>query len=210
MPDYRWDPTGHRFRDAETGRFVSFTRVRSVQEELITSSRAYISGVAEQVSAGEISTDAWAAVMKQEIKDEYIRQAMLGRGGYLQMTPSDWGKVGSQIKEQYKYLRGFIDEVAAGKVPPGMVDMRAQMYINSAREAFETANQKVQTEAGFDLEHWDLDSSVENCPSCQEFAAMGWVKIEDDPYNGAFPGSGNTECKTSCHCSISYMKSEEA
>lgn len=96
-------------------------------------------GLAGAYEAGELSAEDWQQAMRNEIKGEYLRQYMLGRGGRNAMTARDWGIVGSQIKEQYQFLRDFAGQVAAGALAAGQITTRAKMYVRSAREGFERA-----------------------------------------------------------------------
>ena len=73
------------------------------------------------------------------------------------------------------------------------------MYVSSAREAFERGKARANPEAT--EVRWLLGVVVtKHCPDCEGFAAMGWQRIEDDPYGGAIPGSGQTQCKSGCNC----------
>lgn len=148
--------------------------------------------LAAQVAEGLISPDAWHEAMREELKGEYIRQYLLGRGGRNQMTAEDWGSVGGSLAEQYRWLDGFADQVAGGNLTemqikirslsdlagqigamPTSQVLRAAMYANSAREAFFRAQTRAR---GFE-------------PS-------------DLPY---MPADGNTICLTRCNCSWDYV-----
>ena len=83
-----------------------------------------------------VSLETWQTAMRQEIKDEYIRQYLLGRGGLSQMTQADWGSIGGMLREQYRYLDRFAGEIAEGQLTEGQNKRRSQMYVNSAREAY--------------------------------------------------------------------------
>jgi hypothetical protein len=47
--------------------------------------------------------------------------------------------VGWLLREQYRYLDNFIEEIASGKLSEGQIRARARMYIDAAHEAFERA-----------------------------------------------------------------------
>ena len=218
---YYWDPSIARYRNAETGRLVS----RRVIEGYVTESIAAASSAPAVVSQGVISAgvdnyanlaaaglvtpEQFVDLMKGEVKREYIRQYLLGIGGLDQMTPADWGSIGGMLKEQYGYLNGFADALATGQLTEGQITNRARMYVNSAREAFNRADWRAHIKAGYDEVRWVLNAQAENCPDCIELDAMGWQKIEDDPFDGCYPGSGCTVCLTACQCGLDYRKSEE-
>lgn len=78
--------------------------------------------------------------MRQEIKDEYIRQYILGRGGREQMTSADWGSIGGDLAFQYRKLDEFTAQIEEGLISEAQAVARARMYTNSARQAFEKAD----------------------------------------------------------------------
>jgi hypothetical protein len=204
MSDWRWDAPVNRYRDAETGRFLSRDAALEFVNQSVRESINVTGSYAASVAGGKMSPGDWEQRMRDEIKGEYIRQYLLGHGGRETMSKSDWGKIGSMIKEQYTYLKGFANEVAAGNLTDAQIAQRSAMYINSGREAFEKANALIAKKAGYIQVHWNVDPSVENCEDCLAFEAMGWANVEDDPYDGAVPGSGETQCLTNCHCELEY------
>lgn len=222
MP-YYWNPNLARYQDADTGQIVSYrnTILPYVTESVnaamtapaVTEGGVLSAGaatLANLTTAGLVSPDDFQNLLWGEIKREHIRQYLLGIGGRDQMTPADWGSIGGMLSEQKKYFNGFIDAIATGDLTEGQIANRASMYLNSAREAFEKANRKVNLAAGYDEVLWVLNPPAENCVGCQEFAGLGWQKVEDDPYGGCVPGSGCTPCLTACQCHQEFRKSEEA
>lgn len=220
MPFY-WNPKLARYQDQDTGRIVSHQTVlrdinASIAQAMVAPAvvengvlSAGAATLANLSGAGLISPSDFNDLFRAEIKREYIRQYLAGIGGREMMTPSDWGSIGGMIGEQYRYLNGFIDAIASGDLSEAQITARAGMYINSAREAFEKANQKAQIAAGYDEVLWVMNIPAEHCPDCEEFAAMGWTKIADDAYGGCVPGQGCTVCLTACQCHLEYRKSGE-
>ena len=206
MP-WKWEPNTGRYRN-DAGQFMSSERVLEFVNESIDASEGVVDQYATMVSNGTVSPSGWKTLMRQEIKEEYIRQYLLGIGGRPQMSPSDWGSLGGMLKEQYTRLNGFADDITDGKLSEAQIRQRSQMYINSAREGFERASQKTALETGNDEVRWVVDQLVENCEDCLDFSDKGWQKIEDDPYGGAFPGSGDTVCLTNCACHLEYRGSD--
>ena len=111
-----WNPTQARYRDTETGRFVSRDTVLDYVRQSIESSGEVTKTLAERVSSGQLSSREFLTVFKQEIKDEYIRQYVAGRGGLGSMTQSDWGSLGSMLKEKYKYANNFASELSCSNI----------------------------------------------------------------------------------------------
>ncbi len=204
---YYWDELVGRYRD-ERGRFVSKETVYIYVNQSIKISGNVVSSLATFVYEGNISVNDWMNSMRQEIKDEYIRQYLSFAGGREAMTQADWGRIGGMLGEQYKYLDNFANDIASGKLTEAQINARSQMYINSAREAREKSRKISAEKAGFDEVYWELNPQLENCPDCVEFNGMDWQTAEDDPYGGAFPGSGDTVCLTACGCQLVWRNSK--
>ena len=121
----------------------------------------------------------WHEMMREEIKKEYLRQYVLGRGGKGSMTQADWGSVGGMLIEQYhgtkkhKGLDGFYAAVKAGDLSEDQIRARAAMYVNSAREGFERGQAR----------------------------AFG-IPLDKLPM---IPGRGDTQCLTNCACSWEFV-----
>lgn len=167
----------------------------------IQASQEAIVELSKLIADKGLTPTAWMNLMREELKFEYIRQYLLGVGGLTEMTQSDWGKLGAMLKEQYKYLNGFRDDLASGNYTPEQIQGRAGMYINSSKEAFEKAQEKVMSDAGAEEELWVLgDVKTEHCPDCLEFADQGWQPVGTFP----MPGEGKTRCLTACGCHKEY------
>jgi hypothetical protein len=207
---WTWDKAIARYRDQETGRFLSSERVLEYVQESIGNGYPAMDQLAGYVANGTINADTWELALRDEIRQEYIRQYLLGVGGEGQMTKADWGSIGGMLKEQYHpYLDDFRKAIESGNLSEAQIAARARMYMNSAREAFERGKAKAAKRAGQDEVSWNVDASVENCPDCLDFQALGWQKVADNPYDGAYPGSGATACIVQCHCNLDYRKAEQ-
>lgn len=200
MP-YVYLPSQARFRDTDTGRYVKTKTVLSYTRSSAQAAGDYVAEHAQAAHAGDMTRADFRDLMRQEIKDEAIRQYVTGRGGLEQMTQRDWGTIGAHTKAQYKYLEGFIDALKADELSEGMATSRARLYMNAARTMFEVGRaEAVDKAGGFSEEHWDLGDTRETCVDCLKYAGMGWQPIGTFPT----PGDGSTVCKANCGCSKSY------
>ncbi len=204
MPNWGWAEGTNRYRNLDTGRFVSAAQVRGWGAEAIDAGGLATNGFAEMVVDGRLNVRDWTLLMRDEIKDEYIQQYILGRGGLERMTQADWGSIGGSLKEQFVYLRRFSQQIASGELTVGQIQHRSRMYVNSAREAYSRAQGRVAQGAGLREVRWVVQFEAEHCKSCLAFEALGWQKIADDPYHGATCGSGATECLTACRCHLEF------
>lgn len=203
---WQWSRSTNRYRDTITGKFVSRTTVLGWVADSLGGSKNAVTTLAEMADPDNpvLSPGDWRNAMREQVKGEYIRQYMLGRGGRDQMTQRDWGNCGFMIKEQYQYLENFLAEVEAGELSMAQLRARSQMYINSAREAYERAQAEVAGEMGMTEVKWNLTPAAESCDDCVAYDAMGWQSIADDPYVGCTPGSGCSQCGSNCQCFLEY------
>lgn len=137
MANWVWLPLAARYYDMDAKRFMSRDMALGYVEKSINATSNVTGNLAGLVANTQLSPNDWKQRMREEIKGEYLRQYMLGRGGRSQMQRADWSSIGGMLAEQYKYLDRFADEIAAGKLSEAQIAMRAKMYIESAREGYE-------------------------------------------------------------------------
>lgn len=113
---------------------------------MVASSTNELIDIALRTKTGGLPLPTGRDALRQELKEEYIRQYLLGIGGRGNMTPTDWGSVGGSLVEQYRYLdRNVIPYLDT--MTEGQIRNRMAMYANSAREAFYRAQARAR---GFD------------------------------------------------------------
>ena len=210
MP-FIYDPRlkGSGYRDTVTGQAISRANVGEQVDVMISVSGDVTLPLSEMVDSGGISAQSWKDAMRQEIKDNYIDQYLVGIGGRDQMTQEDWGSVGGMIADQYRYLDGFYDQVASGELSQGQIYARSRMYLNSSREAYERAQGRAALTRGFTQHGWFNSPVADTCDDCKTLQAQGWIPIDQafvSPSTGeeALPGSGATICLTNCSCHTQY------
>lgn len=127
----------NQYQDVESGKFISQSRVRALMQRFENKYKQEIKGISDRLSNGEISLQKWVTDMRQSIKDAYVIQYTMGKGGMDNMTQSDWGRIGGLLKSQYQYLNSFAGEIANGDLTPKQIAARANLYIDSSTQAFE-------------------------------------------------------------------------
>jgi hypothetical protein len=75
--------------------------------------------------------------MRKVIKDVYIAETMLGKGGRDKMTFADWGRIGNMVRRQYSFLARFAQDIKDGKLSPKQIAARARLYIRPALATLE-------------------------------------------------------------------------
>lgn len=205
---YYYDSRSSRYIDADTGRFVSRSQVLGLMEERIAHHQRNMTDLTEAMVEGRLALADWQRLFKGELKLLHVQQAVLSRGGWERMTPSDWGRVGQAIREQYRFLAGFAEDIANGTfksgriMSNGMILGRAAMYAQSGRATYWKEQSVVQSIAGMTQERRIAVGDDRTCGPCQELAAAGWQPI------GSLPAPGGPPCDglTLCRCEKEYRR----
>ncbi len=195
---------GGRYRDLETGRLVTWERVRQdLDTRIIQGAEDRMAALTQRLQQKQVSLADWQRGMAQEIKDLHGAAAIAGNGGWHNMTPADWGRLGQTVKGQRAYLQGFALDLESGKYgfpPDGRAVTRARMYGQAGRATAEEAQRRDKADAGLNEERRIL-GKAEHCPTCLEEAAKGWQPI------GTLRRIGDSECTVNCHCHFEYRSS---
>ena len=140
MPSlWRWEAKLSRYRNAETGRFIGAKGMVELRDLFVERQKAQTADLAARLIGGDLTSAEWVEAMRGVIKQTYIDQYVMARGGRAAMTQADFGRLGQMLKEQYKFLQGFERDLLNGKLTAGQIATRASMYIDSSTQAFERA-----------------------------------------------------------------------
>jgi hypothetical protein len=199
--DFGWNETAGRYVSLATGRFVPFADVRDALEAVIDASGQRMNGITQQLVDGSLSLSDWQLAMMEQIKIEHTAAAAAARGGWAQMSQSDWGAVGRMIRDQYGFLQGFADQVASGQQAlNGTALVRADLYGDAARGTFEEIRRRYERLMNGMEEEARVLGEADHCTGCLDQAALGWQPI------GTLDQIGEEECITRCHCKFVYRK----
>ena len=189
----------HRYRDTTTGRYIS---ARQVQADVTRMADTAGRDVARQLTTalrdGRISLAEWQTGMARAVKNVNYAAVAAASGGVNNMTAVERGRAGAIIKEQYKRLRGFAQDIASGKQKlDGRALRRAEMYMDAAKGSFHE-----QKRAGFADSHAGAVVMVrsirhkrDSCRSCIGLDHK-WFKSGDPEYIPV----GHRECNVNCGC----------
>ena len=197
MP-YQWsEAEGAYFYPS--GRRVPQAIINRALDRVILAGANNMRAMTEQLQAGSITLAEWQTLMADELKMLHTGAAALGRGGWQQMTFSDWGWTGQIIRAQYGYLRQFAQDIATGHAPmDGRLVARAAMYAQSARGTQRGMQRKQAQFFGRSQERNILGAADRHCSTCVACSAAGWVPI------GTLPAIGARSCLSNCRCSMVY------
>ncbi len=198
-PLYGWNEKAGRYYNLKTGSFVPFMDVRNALESNISASQLEMRSLTQQLIDGTISRGDWYVGMERQIRLANVSASAAARGGWAQMTQSDWGAVGQQVRTQYDYLRNFANEIASGKQRlNGSALVRADLYGQAARGNFEEMRRRMAKLEGMTDEMRVL-GEADHCDDCLS-AAGHWAPI------GTLPRIGDSQCVTNCRCTFRYRR----
>lgn len=185
-----------RYRDAQTGRFISDRAVRDGVDNLADLASTRMAGHTRNMQAGTTTLADWQAQMLAEIKATHVAAGVAAHGGRAQMSPSDWGRVGQRVRAEYGYLRQMTADIASGKQPlDGRLVARAQQYGQASRVTFEAIKASDDKARGMTVERNVLHGR-DHCGECPKLSERGWVTI------GSLPPIGSRDCRVNDRCSI--------
>lgn len=200
MADFSYDQSSARYRNNETGQYVSVTEVRAAVDTVIDNSGEAVTTLSQRLITGDITLSEWRDGLAATLKALHVAAGVAASGGFASTSASDYGFIGSQIKKQYEYLNGFASDIASGKQAlDGSLLARAEMYAESARGTFSEVELRANVNAGNTLAKRVLGNS-NSCGGCVDAAGQGWMPIDE------MPPIGSLQCLSRCHCSIVYRK----
>lgn len=219
MP-WAWDDTQKIHINTDDGSRMTREKLLAFSQQSVEASVSQINTLASQISTGILTPAQWREGMREELKHEYIRQYLLGRGGRDQMTSVDWGSIGGSLVEQYKYLDGFADVV--GGLTEGQikvrtfVDLVALARLGDGRSAgwVELSN-GYSVALGSLVGNGRLASGVQRAAMYVNSAREAFYRAraralgfspDQLPYQ---PADGGTACLTRCNCDWEYVPVQE-
>lgn len=212
-PDYWYDPGVNRYRNKDTGRFISKATVQnSVDGDgwITDALHQKIGELTGRFTDGSMQLGSWESAVADSIKDQYTNAYLIARGGRNHMTEWDYRIIEGELEFQYDRLNNFAIQMklASERGEPyteGYIKNRADMYADGARKMYYTAELLSQEQAGYTEGKRILDSQAKHCDDCIAYERMGWV-----PIAMLVPPGEQCQCHQRCRCSVEYRGKPEA
>lgn len=198
-PDYFWNDRAGRYIDRRTGRFVTERQVRTWIDRAIQQSERTVARLADDVRTGRIDVGDWHRAMREEVKAMHIMAAEAATGGREHMTQADYGRVGAELREQYRHIERFARQLERGLPTDGRFLQRAGMYARSARTTYHQVEEREKAARGFNEER-NVLAIADHCAGCVDASALGWVPI------GTLVPVGLRDCLSQCRCRLRYRR----
>lgn len=208
-PNIGFDPrlgaTG-RYVNLTTGRIVSAEFVANAHEVQIGVARQKVRAISEQLARQEITLADWQTQMAREIKTIHTQSAALAKGGWAQMTPSDWGAVGRITRDQYQFLENFAKDIFTGDQKltnlAGQINgnflRRSDLYAQAGAGTKSQMERREAGQRGLEFERRVLDERAQHCKCCPVQAGRGWQPL------GTLVPIGGCDCSNNCRCHFEY------
>lgn len=193
---YKWNRVAGRYIGPD-GRFVSFAEVRRFLDGTLDSYEARVMSLGEGLRDRRITLAEWQVGMRDAVKNIHLMSGSLARGGWAQMSPADYGRVGQTLRFQYDRLRNFAREIERGLPLDGRFMRRHMLYAQSGRVSFTAALRQEMALRGM-TEEKSILARADHCVECVEQANKGWSPI------GTLVNIGERICKSNCRCHLIF------
>lgn len=195
---YQWNAKASRYVDRRDGRFVPRAKIRAAIDRAIRAENKRMVTLAEQMRSREIGVNEWQTGMRRNIKNVHLYSAAAARGGWAQMTPADYGRVGGQVADQFRYLDKFVGQVDKGLKLDGRFISRVELYSEASRTTYEATLTREMEEHNGMTEEKNILHPADHCQECLGLADLGWVPI------GSTPPIGKRQCGNRCKCTKAF------
>lgn len=197
---FSYDEKSGRYRRRSTGQYVPQSAVREAIDVAIEREQRELTRISRRLRAGTISLDQWQVQMAETSKSLHLWSGTAARGGWGQMTSSDYGKIGARVRAQYGYLDNFAQQIERGEVNVklGGFLTRVEMYADAGRNTYHSILLSVMMDDVGMTEERNVLGIADHCDGCLEAEAEGWVPID------TLPLPGERDCLTRCKCDIIY------
>jgi hypothetical protein len=199
---WSYDPVSGRYR-GENGRFLGQKAVEALVDGSIGKLSMQLKDYTRRLSDGSITIDQWQGSVREALKAAHIQAAVLGQGGRNALSPSDYGRIGQKLRQEYRYLERFVRDMLDGSVSSAHALNRVGLYAESVRSSYWEGTTVRQNQQGYSLMRRILDGQAVHCQDCIGYAQRGIVPI------GSLPMPGQRcECRARCKCTIEYLRQQ--
>ena len=195
---YVWDPDLQQYRGPR-GTFVKRQKITALLERSINGRERRILDGAQALYDGKITPKVYAARTAELVKRQHLQNSALAAGGWDRLTPADYGRIGGNLRSEYKHLAGLANGIANGTVSTAQAQNRLHMYMGNARKEFYAVERAhlPKPKAGMTRMERRQLNPADHCGDCIGYAAQGWQAEGILPV----PGEGS-QCDGNCRCSL--------
>lgn len=199
LPGYTWDSRIQRYRSLATGRLVSRNAIMDQLGRAVTEGRDAAARITTAFYEGRLSASAWQEQLRITLRRMHGQHAALAVGGWDRMTPTDWGRIGRALRDDYARIERLAQAVQRGEITLAQALQRADGYMGNARAQYYKAEQERlrPSSAENSIVSRRILGASEHCADCVELYQRGWQPAGSMPT----PGTG-TSCQSYCQCDM--------
>jgi len=148
LPGYAYDERLHNYVRVSTGKMVPRREISDLLRSVVDESGQAMREFGRLAARGEISPREFYEAMQLTVRQAYNASAALGKGGWAQMTPADWGRNGYNLRLEYERLREFARAIEAGERTEAQAAAQAKLYADSAFGRYWQIRRQAERNAG--------------------------------------------------------------
>lgn len=196
------DRTGQYTREGAPNRFIKQRVVVDALHDYNTAKAKTAADKADQLIRGEITLKEFQLWGEREIAKVHLAANAAAKGGWAKQSQSDYGYVGSQVRQQLKDWRIYCIRLETGERQiNGTVRNAARGIVHKSTATYHKTLSKELDKRGFDEVH-NVQHSKEGCNGCNAETAKGWQKADE-----AVPPGEREPCGGACLCTQSWRNS---
>lgn len=212
MPALKWNPAAQRFVNS-AGRFIDPRTVRAAVDADLQAREQRIQAAAANLDANDpAGVDAWAAALRQNLKDAHLAHGLAAVGGRKHASQADYGAIGQRLAFHYGRLDAAAADVKAGRygddpASNAQFQRRLSWFSAAPRNTFERLSSQGHVESGFGYVRNVYGATERHCTSrgdkigCTELTAKGRMPADE------WVEPGDRSCGPECDCHAEWFKS---
>lgn len=201
-----YDQSTKRYKYSDSNKFASRDAVINLQKRYLEKLKTEFIQLSSKISSGEIYI---YKPLTEKLKDIYISQLIIAKGGIDKVTSSDLGTIGNMLKVQY--YQGFDTETGkkyglkhllaeSTGLSEARIKQRLKLYAEVSDVVGSIYKHKEMEVSGA-TEYKRVLNPAEHCIDCIYYSSLGWQSIS----SGILPmPKQRCRCRANCKCSIKY------
>lgn len=200
LPSYRFDKRTGQYHSDATGRFVGRKTIISLMKSHVDAAAGRFAELTTAFYEGRLEAAAWIEQVRGEQRRLTLQSAALGFGGWDRLTSVQFGRAGSDLRDQYAKIAGTAQDIADGKITLAQALARVNEYVGAAKAHFWQAERETvqRSHSGvIVIERRTLGAGGKSCKDCLEFYEQGWQPMGVLP-----PPCTDSVCRGNCQCQL--------